>query len=77
MMAVLLFLACAFIAIGGARLAVAVLDYRDARRLAALRAQQLLAWAETEAAVIAAESQWAHLRDDDGYFDVRESARGC
>lgn len=48
MTAVLLFLACAFTAIGGARLFVAFLDYRDARALAAFRAEQLVANARQE-----------------------------
>ncbi|GEM_PF-3315094 len=49
MTAVLLFLACAFAAIGSARLFVAFLDYRDSRVLAAFRAEQLVAAAEQEA----------------------------
>ncbi len=48
MMAILLFLTCAFAAIGGARLFVAFLDYRDARTLAAFRAEQLVAAARQE-----------------------------
>ena len=55
MIAVLAFAALALLVIGAARLVTAYLDYRDARALAAFRAAQLVAWAETEVAVIAAE----------------------
>lgn len=48
MLAVLLLLAFAFGSIGGARLFVAFLDYRDARALAAFRAEQLVAVAQQE-----------------------------
>lgn len=56
--------------IGAARLLVAIVEYREARTSAARRAEQLVAWGEMEAAVITAESQWAHLRDADGFLDV-------
>lgn len=48
MIAVLLFLALATTCIGGARLVAAVLDYRDARRLADFRAEQLVAAARLQ-----------------------------
>lgn len=49
MIALLLFLACAFTVIGSARLFAAALDYRDARVLAAYRADQLVAASLLEA----------------------------
>ncbi len=49
MTAALLFVACAFVVVvGGTRLFVAALDYRDARALAAFRAEQLIAAAQQE-----------------------------
>jgi cyanate permease len=56
--------------IGAARLLAALLEHREARTRAARRAAELVAWGQTEAAVITAESQWAHLRDADGFLDV-------
>jgi len=47
-MAILLFLVCAFITVGVYGLFVALLDYRDARALAAFRAEQLVAAARQE-----------------------------
>lgn len=53
-----LFFCCvALICIGAARLLAALLEHREARTRAARRAAELVAWGQTEAAVITAESQ--------------------
>ncbi|GEM_PF-5618475 len=70
MIAALVVVSLAFLVIGAAGIFAWVMDWREARACSAARAEQLVAWAEVEAAVLGAESRLAHLRDADGYLDL-------
>lgn len=70
MIAALAVVSLAFLVIGAAGIFAWIMDWREARACSAARAEQLVAWAEVEAAVLGAESRFAHLRDADGCLDV-------